>query len=267
MLALWVSVGLAAASSVQLAQPEMRGANVPRESLVFFGEHLAAQLRAAGLAVVTQQEISTLLGVERQRALLGCEDQGACVAELASALGAEGVLLGDVGHFTDVFQVNLKVLSGRDASVLASFSERVGSEKQVLEALERGARVLSREVHRRLGRPLADGVASPSARSLAWIPAVGGGVVAAAGGVLVGLAAGDYAALTTTGGSALSPSQAQAYASGGALKRNLGVAALGVGGAALVTSLVMVIAGGAQSPVAIGPLGDGVGLQVSGRLP
>jgi hypothetical protein len=269
MLALWVSAWVTAAP-VQLAQPEMRGANVPKDSLVFFGEHLALQLRAAGLAVVTQREIATLLGVERQRALLGCDDQGACVAELASALGAEGVLIGDVGHFSEVFQVNLKVLSGRDASVLASFSERVGTEKAVLEALERGARALSLEVHRRLGRPLPFDVAEPpTVRSRAWIPAVAGGVLAVGGSVLLVLAGADYATLTTPGGTSLSPTEATATASGGALKRNLGVAAVGVGGAALVTSLVMAIAGGGQAPLAVVPAGQGVGAAVvfSGRWP
>jgi hypothetical protein len=268
MLALWVGVALAASSPLQLAQPELRGANVSRESLSFFGEHLAGRMRAAGFTVVTQREIATLLGVARQKALLGCDEGSTCIAELANALGADGVLVGDVGHFGDAYQVQLKVLAGGSAAVLAESSERVATEGQVLDALDRAAQRLSLEVHRRLGREPPVGVATaPTARSRAWIPAVGGAAFVATGALLVGLAGADYGTLTSPG-PALAPADAGRVASGGALKRGVGVAALIVGGAALASSALMLALGGGETAVAVGPTGlDGAMVVVSGVLP
>jgi hypothetical protein len=270
MFSLLLAVVTLSAAPVQLAQTELRGANVSKDSIEFFAEHLAARLRVAGFTVVTQREIAAILGLERQRLLLGCEADGSCVAELASALGAAGVLTGTVGHFGDIFQVNLKVLKGTDATVIGEFSEQVGTEKAVLDAIDRGARSLSRQVHPKLGRPVPEGVQEVSSlRARAWIPAVGGGVFVVAGAVLLVLAGTDYAALTGPGAH-LQTSDSLALASGGSLKRWLGVGGLSLGGAAMVVSALLFALGGTPSTtVAVAPtdVGAGAVLLWSGVLP
>jgi hypothetical protein len=264
LLAALTGLSLAAAP-LQLAQTELRGANVPRESLDFFAEHLATQLRDAGFKVVTQREIGTILGMERQKQLLGCDTNGACIAELASALGATAVMVGDLGHFGDVYQLNLKVLSGNDASVLAQFSERVGSEREVLDALGRGARALYRDVQRAL-EPRTAG-ASGSLRSKAWVPAVLGGAFLIGGAVLLGLAGADYTSLTTT--RPLAYSKAAELASGGSLERALGIGALGLGGVGAALAVVFFALGGNEAaPVAFAPLPSGGAVVLwTGSLP
>ncbi len=73
-------------------------------------EALAAELSRTGLfEVTTQKDIATVLGVERQRQLLGCgEESSSCATELAGALGARFVLSGSVAKLGDVFQLNLQ---------------------------------------------------------------------------------------------------------------------------------------------------------------
>lgn len=73
----------------------------------FLTEHVAQQMKLAGVDIITQREMASLLGLERQKQLLGCSDaSSSCMAELASALGADGVLLGDLARFGGRIQIN-----------------------------------------------------------------------------------------------------------------------------------------------------------------
>ena len=131
-----VSIAEAREGSVRVAVLGLAGVGVGAETLSFEGEHLAQSLRAPGLNVVTAREMSALLGLERQRQLMGCDpSSSACIAELAGALGAEVVVVGDIGRFDGTHQVNVKALSGRDAHVIASKSARVSSDAAELDAL------------------------------------------------------------------------------------------------------------------------------------
>src|SRR5512138_2927366 len=62
-------------------------------------EVFAATVREAlpGTAVIGQNEIRSMLALDRQRALLGCSDDVSCLAEIGGALGAEMMVLGSVG--------------------------------------------------------------------------------------------------------------------------------------------------------------------------
>lgn len=61
--------------------------------------------------VSTQGELSTLLGVERQKQLLGCaESSSSCSAELAGALGAQFLATGNVARLgAQTLQLSLQV--------------------------------------------------------------------------------------------------------------------------------------------------------------
>ncbi|MBK7863126.1 MAG: hypothetical protein IPJ65_31850 [Archangiaceae bacterium] len=75
-------------------------------------ESLAAEANRTGLFdVTTQKDISTLLGLERQKQLLGCSDESSsCLSELAGAIGARFVLSGSVTRLGDTFQLNVQTL-------------------------------------------------------------------------------------------------------------------------------------------------------------
>jgi hypothetical protein len=144
----------------------------------YFTSHFASGLRDRGLSVITADEIGTLLGVERQRQLLGCADGASeCLMELSNALGADATAHGTVAFIGGEYAVNITVLSNA-GKVLAQYDTRGRDERGVLDALEEAATKIS--------DTLRAGPQNPSrfhARSV--VPFVLGTIVAIAGGVPV----------------------------------------------------------------------------------
>ena len=75
-------------------------------------EALTVEVAARGFFdVVSSKDLQTLLGLERQRQVMGCTDKGSsCLAELADAIGARFVLSGSVTQLGSAFQLNLQTL-------------------------------------------------------------------------------------------------------------------------------------------------------------
>src|SRR5438309_267107 len=103
-LALVVSLLLAQADAgsalpVRIAAPGLTSVDLSEAMGGLFADHLAKQLELHGLKVTSRSEMQALLGLERQKELMGCSDEStaSCLAELAGALGADGVLTGTLG--------------------------------------------------------------------------------------------------------------------------------------------------------------------------
>jgi TolB-like protein len=166
-----------------------------------------------GYDVVSQADIMTLLGFERQKRILGCSEDS-CLAELGGALGADYVLSGQVGEIGSRYHLSVQLLDARRGKVIARaarFSDRSGdalaeAAQQAVRALVAGARqALPVPGQPRAGRPdLAarppgavgasippppppPGAAGPR-RTAAWIT-LGAGAALLAGGALFGLQA------------------------------------------------------------------------------
>lgn len=74
-----------------------------------FTEALTTEIASRGFFdVVSSRDVQTLLGVERQRQLLGCSEQGSCMTELAGALGARFVVSSSLAKLGDTFQLTLQ---------------------------------------------------------------------------------------------------------------------------------------------------------------
>lgn len=74
-------------------------------------EAVAAEASRVKLFEVTsQKDFTTLLGLERQKQLVGCSEGNSCMAELADALGARFVLSGSVARLGEAFQLNLQTI-------------------------------------------------------------------------------------------------------------------------------------------------------------
>ena len=256
MLGLTLMVALTAAP-LKVGVPEFRGVNVSDQTISFYSEHFAQNLRTNGLTVVTSREIAAIIGMERQKQLLGCDEGNSCLAELANALGADAIVLGDLGRFGNTFQANVKVLSASNGQVLAMGSQRVDGEVKVLDALAQLGRALSRAVFEESGRART-ALARPSLRSWAWVPLVSGGLLAGGGAMLFGLARADHAALTGMG-EPLSDAAAIALRDGGFAKQTAGVVGMAVGVAGLGLGLAFLLLGApVEAVVALTPLEGGV---------
>lgn len=169
--ALVLSLTLAAPRTdepVKLALPGFTFVRVDSDLAGFFSEHFAQKLTFERVKVTTAADISTLLGFERQKELLGCsENAQSCIAELANALGVDGLVVGSIGKFGDNFQLNIKTLSSTDGRLLCAYSTNVKGEQEVLGALDKAATSfaaqLKKQLHRtdaktQKGGVLADGV-------------------------------------------------------------------------------------------------------------
>ncbi len=90
LLALGLVLAAAEPAELKLAAPGLTTSGLDAAMSAPLTDHLAQAF--TGIRVVTARDISVLLGFERQKQLLGCSDDGMCMAELGNALGVQGVL-------------------------------------------------------------------------------------------------------------------------------------------------------------------------------
>lgn len=274
----------AVAQPVRIAAPGLQGVDVPQDVTNFYTEHLAGRLGEHGLQVVTQKEISTLLTLERQQQLMGCEVES-CAAELAGALGADAVLMGDVARLQGVTHVQLKVVSARDGRKLGTFRAKVEDDGLVVNALDRAAHVLAGEAYAGLKRappptffPPAGGidgtyVVRAGPRKYAWAPAALGALGAGAGTVFWLQARTKHDRLGAQAGSPLGPTETEALRQDGQRAQTLSRVGFAVAGAGAVGAGLMYLLGGPRTSVqpSVGVVGGRSGasaaLGVQGVLP
>src|SRR4051812_21332764 len=102
-----------------LPLPGLHGGDPSAGGAGLFGGLLSDELGKYGVRVLTARQIAAVIGLDRQKQLMGCNEGTACVAELAGAMGADGLIVGDVGKLGDTYAINVKVLSAKDGSTLA----------------------------------------------------------------------------------------------------------------------------------------------------
>ncbi len=267
------------AKVVRLASPGLQLVRIAPDLGAFYTDHFAQRLATKQLRVVTSSEIQAVLGLERQKQLLGCSDNStSCLAEITNALGADGLITGSLARVGDDFQVNLKVVSSGDGRTLSSHQKLVDSEKELLEELNLMAVRMRSEVLREL-RPsfVAEPVAiveptagQSSVRSYAKLPLIGGACLAGVGLGLFLSGQSRHEALTGSGGPPAADldglSNVQEYAAAGRREQTFGVALLGVGGASLVAGLGMLVFGGPDEPAALSFGSDGSSVLLGGRF-
>jgi hypothetical protein len=263
--------GITADTPVKLAAPQLSVLNMDARAGTFFNEHVAAALTAQGFRVTTAKEIEELVGLERRRQLVGCDESSACLSELANALGVDAIVSGEIGKFGGTYQILLKVNSAIDGRQLASYGARVNGEEAVLDEIAKGATAMAPQIAAAFGRTLHPVVQKQvaTARDFAWMPALGGVLAAGAGGFFMYQASVRYQMLE-------SPTRVMTLAEGdavrkeGSLFQGAGMTAIGVGSAALIAAGGMFLFGGerpAATASAVVLPGGGVAVGVAGVLP
>ena len=195
------------------------------------GELVTAELAARGyFEPISASEISTLLGVERQKQLLGCSEEAtSCNAEIASALGAPYLMSGSLTKLNGIFQLNLQVID-------TSKSRTIGRSTKIARDFEGLRSLIPYAVAEASGTPLPP----PPSRVLPITLISVGGLSFVGGGVL-GLLALNAESATTgalsaddTNPSVLSPAETyRARFNEAALQRTIALSAL-LAGAALI---------------------------------
>jgi hypothetical protein len=90
--------------------------------------------RVAGLRTVSQSDIEAMLGVEKQKEMLGCSSTS-CIAEIGGALGADYVLHGEVGTIGSKHTLNLTVIQSAKNAVTTRVSRLAENEEALATAL------------------------------------------------------------------------------------------------------------------------------------
>jgi hypothetical protein len=117
-LVLMVVAGAAHAEKAKLVVISLKaGGGLDASVASAMTDAVAAEVNARGFfQVMSSNDIATLLGVERQKQLLGCSDEkGSCLTELAGAVGARFVLSGSLAKLGDVVQLTLTTLDSQSA--------------------------------------------------------------------------------------------------------------------------------------------------------
>jgi TolB-like protein len=81
----------------------------------------------AGFDVISQADVSAMIGFEKQKQMLGCSDDSSCLAEIGGALGVDYMLSGQVGQIGSRLHLSFQLLDARKAKVVARaarFSDR-----------------------------------------------------------------------------------------------------------------------------------------------
>src|SRR3990167_8754083 len=124
---------------------------------------------------LTTKDVQTILGVERQKQLLGCsDDQSSCLSELAGALGAPYVLGGTISQIGPSLQLSMQLLDVAKSQVVAR-SIRIARDVETLRQL--------------LPWAVAEATATPAPPRPSRLPGflfIGAGSAAAAVGLAVG---------------------------------------------------------------------------------
>ena len=163
---------------VKVAVLDLRATNVDPSLAKNLVELVSAALQAhPRLSVISRSDVAAMLGFERQKQLLGCDDDS-CAAEIAGALGVDRLVTGAVGKVGDTYLLTLQLLDVKSAHVTGRTSESLTGKVDDLVA------AVKRDVPELLAQDPAIGGAPP-VRLGFWLG--GGGVALLAAGAIVGL--------------------------------------------------------------------------------
>lgn len=135
--------------------------------LASLGDIVAVEMaRDDAVQVISAADIANMVGFERQKQLLGCDEtQSACLAEIGGALGVEYIVSTQVGRIGSTTVLSLSLISAGRARPLHRFAVELDSEDRLVAEARRGAAELRVKLLRVVGAPApAIAAAPPAAR-------------------------------------------------------------------------------------------------------
>lgn len=172
------------------------------------------------LEAIGQSDIAAMLGLERQKQLLGCaEDAASCLAELAGALDADFLVTGVLANLGAQQRLDLKLLDARKNRVSGREFATAASDAELVTV----ARQMTARLVTRIPGVTPIPALAPRGVSIPW-PAIALGVgaaVATGGGVYAGWTVADFEQQKPE----LTITEATAFEQ----RRNVGLVVAGVG--------------------------------------
>lgn len=163
-------------------------------------EQVLTELGKGGrLDSMGQSDVQAVLGLERQKQILGCSEETGCLAELSAALGAPWIVTGTLARLGKSIRIDLKLIRTRDGSAAWRDGRDTTDESAVFSVLTAMVKDLMATVDLQPARGSGPGgalAASTRGPLIApWVLVGVGGVAAIVGAVLSGVAASDWSRL------------------------------------------------------------------------
>jgi TolB-like protein len=117
--------------------PLTAGEGISDKTAASLTEAAAAEVRRVpGIQLITQQDVVTLMGFKRERALLGCQEES-CVAEVGGAIGVDRLVIGTLSKLGESLFATLKLMDVKRGKVLSQSDRRLrnGTIDDLLDAL------------------------------------------------------------------------------------------------------------------------------------
>lgn len=145
-------------------------------------------LGKGGLNVITPGDLSAVLGLERQKQLLGCSQEASCLAELGGAMGVEALVSGCVVKGSGGYTATVRAVSTKDARPIAAYSERTPTDEALQDWLDQQASLIAKDLRQSMG--LAELVAAPQRKGRPVTIALGvASLLGLGGGIALGVLA------------------------------------------------------------------------------
>lgn len=152
------------AEPLKLAVPSLSAVDVDSQRASFLAEHLAQELSDEGAQVVSAQDLTVMLGLDRQRQLMGCNG-GKCVTELAGTLGVDALVTGNVARVSgERYQLNLRMLDAASGQRLRTYTKRVVGFEALLDEISKAAKQLVAAGNKKFGRSSSPQTQAPGPR-------------------------------------------------------------------------------------------------------
>jgi hypothetical protein len=102
-----------------------------------FNDFEAGALRDQGFDVITSADVAAVLGVEKQKELLGC-GESSCLTELGGAMGADYIVRGNLASVGPRVALTMTMVDSHGHAINEVRSSKIGSSApEVLDAIER----------------------------------------------------------------------------------------------------------------------------------
>ena len=208
VVAFWVAMGLTA-HPVHVVVLDVRDTSGNQGALA---RQLTAIVvsevgRAGNVDVVSNADVMQQLSLEKQRKLLGCNDEG-CLTEIGNALGADYLVATSLGRIGTRWRVDLRLVHTSTARAVASVGDFVsGTEDALADSLVKMVDQLMEEGKVKLAPPppAAGGLVSSQEASSGASRAPAYAVLGVAGALVVGAAFATYEARHTYESAVASP--------------------------------------------------------------
>jgi hypothetical protein len=201
--------------------------------------------------VISGAEVRTMLGFEKERALVGCTDSS-CLVDVGGALGVDFLLVSEVSEVGGVWMLSLTLLDMKSAQAVGRALKRTRGTGDLVDLAAEAVA----EVFARFAPPPRASRSAGTARTAGFVVGGVGLAVLAGGGASGFLAQQAYgqAEEAVKAGDAVRLEARKGAARDAMTAANV---LYGVGGAAALTGVLLVILGGPSAPVAVAPAPGG----------